>query len=179
MYSIYGNDTVVNEDGEVEDDLEVDYSYNNETGEVDVELGGWCEGEPEPPIVPVPEELPEPEVEVVKTVTPVIPEEPVEPGEEPELPTPEEEEEKVENACNLPKPERNYVYSYDTSYSTATETLENPDGSEYSYTYSYPVIEDIQTDDYDEDNDIEVAIDGDSCPCELTAEAADVSDKIE
>lgn len=89
-HNIYGNGTVVNDDGEIED-YSIDYEYNTTTNEIVADLGNQSTGETVPEI---PEELeeimPKPEVKVIETLTPVVPEEPVVPGEPPVLPEPEE-----------------------------------------------------------------------------------------
>jgi hypothetical protein len=174
-HNIYGNGTVENDEGEIED-YSIDYEYNTTTNEITVDLGDESTGET---INEIPEEveaeIPKPEVEVIETLTPVVPEEPIVPGEPPVLPEPIEEE----GCASMAKPKYNYTYSYDTSYSTSYDSYEKPDGTKYEYSYSYPIYNDITTNDYDDEYDMEAPVEGDGCPCELTAESSDISEQVQ
>ena len=151
------------------------YSYNYTTGNVTVDLGDFGVGEPDEEIPEEMEEkIPTPETTIIETITPVIPEEPYVPGVPVVIPDAEEE-----GCASIPKPKYNYTYSYDTSYSTSYSYVEQADGSSYKYNYSYPVYNDIITDDYEDEYDMGIPIEGDSCPCELSSEAADISVQIQ
>lgn len=176
-HNLFANGTVTNDDNEVED-YSIDYSYDYSTGNITVDLAGdEGVGEPEEelPAAAV-EDIAPPETTVIETLTPEIPEVAVVPGEPIVLPEPSED---IGSCASIPKPKYNYTYSYDTSYSTSYSYVEQPDGSTYKYSYSYPVYNDIVTDDFEDEYDMEIPIDGDSCPCELTTEAAEVSIQVQ